>query len=92
MKSKSPEKLQLLFTVVTHGKANVIAYALENMEAPERSRVVMIGDRKYDVIGASENGIATIGVAYGYGSSTELLDAGAICVVKTPMELCELLK
>ena len=31
MKSKSPEKLQLLFTVVTHGKANVIIDALEDM-------------------------------------------------------------
>jgi plasmid replication initiation protein len=31
MKAKSPEKLQILFTVVTHGKANVIVDALEDM-------------------------------------------------------------
>ena len=31
MKSNSPEKLQLLFTVVTRGKANVIIDVLEDM-------------------------------------------------------------
>ena len=74
------------------GKANVIAYALENLGAPDNSRVVMIGDRKYDVEGAAEHGIAAIGVAYGYGSRAELLTAGAVCVAETPMELCALLK
>ena len=74
------------------GKANVIAYALENLGVRDNSRVVMIGDRKYDVEGAAEKGIAAIGVAYGYGSRAELRNAGAIHVVETPMELCAILK
>ena len=31
MKEKKPEKLQLLFTVVTHGKSNIIIDFLEDM-------------------------------------------------------------
>jgi phosphoglycolate phosphatase len=32
----------------------------------------MIGDRKYDIIGAKETGIDSIGVLYGYGSQWEM--------------------
>lgn len=32
----------------------------------------MIGDRKYDLIGARENQIDAIGVTYGFGSLEEL--------------------
>ncbi|TDF98348.1 HAD family hydrolase [Paenibacillus piri] len=38
----------------------------------DRDRTVMIGDRKYDLIGARGNGIASIGVGYGYGSEEEI--------------------
>lgn len=37
----------------------------------------MIGDRKYDILGAQENNIASIGVTYGYGSKQELINAKA---------------
>ena len=39
--------------------------------------VVMIGDRSYDVRGAAEHGIPTIGAAYGMGGEEELREAGA---------------
>jgi phosphoglycolate phosphatase len=51
------------------------------------ARAVMIGDREHDVIGAKANGIAAIGVTWGYGSRRELLDAGAACLVDGPCEL-----
>ena len=47
----------------------------------------MIGDRKHDVIGANSNGIASIGVLYGYGSENELSDARATHIVKDVEEL-----
>lgn len=34
---------------------------------------VMIGDRKYDIIGAKNNSVKTVGITYGYGSLEELL-------------------
>ncbi|RPI13403.1 MAG: HAD family hydrolase [Ignavibacteriae bacterium] len=41
----------------------------------EPNSAVMIGDRKYDVLGAKHHGIASIGVTYGYGSAAEIKEA-----------------
>ncbi len=32
----------------------------------------MVGDRKFDIIGAKKNGIDVIGVTYGYGELGEI--------------------
>lgn len=63
-------------------KAEVIRYAfglcgLEKDKCEDRERVLMIGDRKHDVIGAKEVGIDCLGVLYGFGSREELEEAGA---------------
>lgn len=57
-------------------KVDVIAYIVENYEF-DIKKAVMVGDRKYDITGAHENGIKAIGVLYGYGERQELLDAKA---------------
>ena len=46
----------------------------ENL-APDNT--VMIGDRRFDVIGAKNHGLKTIGVLWGHGSKDELNIAGA---------------
>jgi phosphoglycolate phosphatase len=48
---------------------------------------IMIGDREHDMIGARRNGVAGLGVGWGYGSMKELEDAGAYACVATPQEL-----
>ncbi|MBO5472561.1 MAG: HAD family hydrolase [Lachnospiraceae bacterium] len=53
--------------------------------------VVMVGDRKFDVEGAIEHGIASVGVAYGYAAEGELAEAGADYVVETVEELAKVL-
>ena len=58
-------------------KSEVIAEALKKLGVSDRSEALMIGDRSYDVIGARQNGIACMGVTFGYGTREELLDAGA---------------
>ena len=68
-------------------KADVILYALEQCEISDLSSVVMIGDREYDIYGAREVGIDSIGVLYGYGDRTELQDAGATRMVETVDEI-----
>ena len=50
-------------------------------------RAVMVGDRSFDAIGAAQCGIPCVGVAYGYGSREELLEAGAEYVAGTPADL-----
>ncbi|MGG0217148.1 HAD family hydrolase [Bacillus mycoides] len=68
-------------------KEEIIAHILQTNEELQKEEMVMIGDRKHDVIGANSNGIASIGVLYGYGSEIELSDAGAIHIVKDVEEL-----
>lgn len=72
-------------------KADVIAYAMKELGITDPNRILMVGDRKYDVVGARENGIKTAGVLYGYGSYPELLDAGADYIAKNVSELAEII-
>ena len=44
-------------------KADVISYALASGRVAERSSAVMVGDRAYDIVGAKQNGIDSIGGA-----------------------------
>lgn len=52
---------------------------------------VMVGDRRHDIIGAKRNGIASVGVLYGFGSREELEEAGANAIAQTPHHLLQLL-
>ena len=59
-------------------KAEVIAYALKQIPAEySNKKVLMVGDRSHDIIGAKKNGIDCAGVLFGYGSREELEEAGA---------------
>jgi phosphoglycolate phosphatase len=52
-----------------------------------REDVIMVGDRKYDICGAHENGVFALGVTYGYGSAAELAEAGADAMADTTGQL-----
>ena len=48
----------------------------------------MVGDRKFDVLGARKNGLDCVGVEFfGYAAPGELAEAGAVAVVSTAEEL-----
>jgi len=64
-------------------KDELLAYALE-VTGVDPAQALMIGDRSHDVVGAKKNGIDAIGVTYGYGSPTELLEAGASHLCASP--------
>lgn len=72
-------------------KAEVIAYALENVGIKDISACVMVGDREHDIIGAKAMGMDSIGVLYGYGDRAELEKAGADKIAATVGELKALL-
>ena len=67
-------------------KADVIRAARDKFGV-DMHRAVMVGDRSFDAIGAAQCGIPCVGVAYGYGSREELLEAGAEYVAGTPADL-----
>lgn len=72
-------------------KADVIAYVLESCSIGDRGRVLMVGDREHDIIGAKANGVDSVGVEFGYGDYEELSKAGVRYIVGTVKDLQELL-
>ena len=72
-------------------KWEVLAYALEGVGATDLSRCIIVGDRKYDAEGAKVCGIDSLGVLYGHGSETELLDAGFNYICQTCDDVLKIL-
>jgi phosphoglycolate phosphatase len=72
-------------------KNEVIEYVLSEINDYDVARIVMVGDRNFDIVGAQQNGIDVIGVTYGYGSDDELKEAKPNYIVKTISELREVL-
>lgn len=70
-------------------KADVIAYLLAQIEHP--GETVMVGDTAFDVIGAAEHNIPTVGVTWGYGKEEDMVKAGAAAIAHTTDELLLLL-
>lgn len=70
-------------------KKDVIQRALQTEAISDPHQIVMVGDRDTDVLGAAANQVATIGVLYGFGTATELTQAGAKALIKTPEQLIE---
>lgn len=63
-------------------KDEVISYVLENCNIPDKSKVLMIGDREHDILGAKKVGIDSLGVLFGYGDYEELKSAGATYIAE----------
>lgn len=76
----------------TRGKKHeVIKYALDTLGITP-AEAIMVGDRKYDVLGAKECGLDCVGVGFGYAEENELSEAGAVFIAETSDELYDYLK
>ena len=73
-------------------KKDVIDYALKICGIEDLSKVVMIGDREHDVIGAACFGIDSVGVLWGYGSREELEAAGATYIAEKIEDIQKIIK
>lgn len=71
-------------------KSVLLAHVLER-ESLAGNGVVMIGDRKHDIIAARTNGVSSLGVAWGFGSLEELREAGADRICGSVPELVGML-
>jgi phosphoglycolate phosphatase len=76
-------------SAIAEPKAVTVASALAAIGGPQSA--VMVGDRLYDVEGAREQGLPTIGVLWGAGSEAELHEAGAAAIVSSPDQIPPLL-
>ncbi|MBR5809238.1 MAG: HAD hydrolase-like protein [Clostridia bacterium] len=72
-------------------KDEVINEVLRIAKPDDLSKVVIIGDRKHDVLGAKKCNISSIGVKCGYAEENELEDAGADFIFKNLAEVQDFL-
>ena len=72
-------------------KEAVIEYTLENLKIKNREEIIMIGDRHFDINGAKQFNLDSVGVLFGYGSKNELESAGATYLAKDTEEIKKLL-
>jgi len=78
-------------------KEEVVEEALRQMlpagmtTAEKKAGVAMVGDRRFDIEGAREHGITSVGVSFGYAPEGELEQAGADHIVDTVEALAGLL-
>nr|WP_321466467.1 HAD hydrolase-like protein [uncultured Desulfobulbus sp.] len=67
-------------------KPSLIGHILTQIGA-KPTQTMMIGDRKYDLLGGQANAIHTAAVTYGYGSEEELQQAGADIFFHSPQQI-----
>ena len=70
-------------------KAKVIEYVLETMGAT-KDDVIMVGDRKFDIIGAHALGLPCIAVEWGYGDREEFEAHDADIIAATTEDVANL--
>ncbi len=73
-------------------KADIIRSVMEQLHLTEENvpEILLVGDRKYDVIGAAQWGIPCLGVDFcGFAPEGELTEAGAVAVVHTAEEMAD---
>jgi len=67
-------------------KVELIAHVLSK-SGLRSAQTIMVGDRHHDAVGAISNAVRAVGVLWGYGSRTELAEAGVETFLETPGEL-----
>lgn len=70
-------------------KKDIIELCIEEMAIEDKSRVLMVGDRLYDIVGAREAGVDVAGVLWGYGSKEEMEEYRPDYVFSSPSELAQ---
>ena len=73
-------------------KKDVITEVLNHIADVDVKKIVMIGDRKHDIIGAKHHHIDSIAVSYGYGKLEELKKEEPTTIVNSVEELRLLLE
>ena len=74
-------------------KTGLILEAMEKLGAAEKSQVLMVGDRHYDITGAKGAGVSSCGCLWGYGNKEEFIfvfipKSQHLCHIKTKISQC----
>jgi phosphoglycolate phosphatase len=71
-------------------KKEIIQTILDIIPEADRKKILMIGDRKFDIIGAKYHGIDCAAVTFGYGTIDELQKEEPAYIINTIEELGKL--
>ena len=72
-------------------KAGLITQAMNDMGATDKNKVLMVGDRMFDIDGAHDAGIKCCGALWGFGDKEEFEAHNAEFIVETPSEIIDIL-
>lgn len=72
-------------------KPDIIRAVLKELPEVDKREIAMIGDRRFDILGAKECGIYSIGVRYGFPEPGELEEVKADYIADTVEQLWEVL-
>ncbi|MEG2929736.1 MAG: HAD-IA family hydrolase [Oscillospiraceae bacterium] len=72
-------------------KEDVIAHVLSQLNA-DKSQVVMVGDTRYDLIGAEKMGLDAIGVTYGFAQKDDLLKYPSVAIIDSIADIVNIIK
>ena len=73
-------------------KDDVLNHVLTSMNIQNPDECIMIGDRKYDILGAKKFNLASIGVTYGYGTYDELQEVKADYIIEKPLDILNIVR
>lgn len=71
-------------------KAGLITQAMEDMGATDKNKVLMVGDRMFDIDGAHGAGIKCCGALWGFGDKPEFEEHNAEFIVEKPEEILQI--
>jgi phosphoglycolate phosphatase len=72
-------------------KQEIIEHIVAELSCRDKKQLVMVGDRKYDIIGARKAGVDSIAVGYGYGTREELAREKPTYLAETVRDLARIL-
>lgn len=72
-------------------KDRLIAHIIRE-ENLHPQQTIMIGDRKYDIFGAKQSNLKSIGVTFGYGGDAELRESKADYLARNPTEVLGIIR
>lgn len=71
-------------------KTGLVLDSMEQLGATDKSKVLMVGDRCFDIDGAAGAGVDSCGVIWGYGSEEEFKEHNATHIVTDTEELLKI--
>lgn len=72
-------------------KKDIILEAMEMLGADKKEKVLMVGDRCFDIDGAAAAGVKSCGALWGYGNKKEFIEHKADFIAENPADVLKYL-